>query len=70
MTQNKKNILRFLLVIAIPTIGVVGVLPWINQSNIYVVGIPLIYAWMFLWFILTSLCLLISWYVFDRDGEE
>lgn len=70
MTDNKKNILRFVLVIVIPALCVLGVLPIINTFNITVLGIPLIYAWMFLCFVLTSLCLLLSWYCFDRDTDK
>lgn len=70
MTDKKKNILRFIVVIVIPFVAVVLMLPLINTFNLTVLGMPLIYAWMFLWFILTSLCLLLSWYCFDRDCEE
>ena len=70
MTDKKKNILRFIVVIIIPFVAVVAMLPLINTLNGTVLGIPLIYAWMFLWFILTSLCLLLSWYCFDRDCED
>lgn len=70
MTDKKKNILRFIVVIIVPFVAVVAMLPLINRFNSTVMGIPLIYAWMFLWFILTSLCLLLSWYCLDRDCEE
>ncbi|WP_040331217.1 DUF3311 domain-containing protein [Acinetobacter rudis] len=70
MTQKNKQGLRLLLVIGVPILGVVGALPIINKLNISVLGMPLIYAWMFLWFILTTLCLWICWYVFDRNEDE
>lgn len=70
MSDNKKNILRFVVVIVVPVVGVIGMLPIINRLNTTLFGMPLIYAWMFLWFVLTSLCLLLSWYCFDRDTDE
>jgi hypothetical protein len=33
-------------------------------------GIPVVYGWVFLWFVLTTLCLATSWYLFDRKYYE
>lgn len=45
----------------------------LGRSEAMVLGIPLVYFWVFAWFVLTTLCLAASWYLFDRgdfeDGE-
>ncbi|MDQ8935839.1 DUF3311 domain-containing protein [Acinetobacter rudis] len=69
MTQKNKQWLKVIFVIGIPLFGVVGALPIINKLKIHILGIPIIYAWMFLWFILTTICLWICWYVFDRHDD-
>ncbi|SAK91404.1 DUF3311 domain-containing protein [Caballeronia ptereochthonis] len=62
--------LKFLIGIGVPYAGVIGLLPWIASLDWYVFGVPLLYAWIFSWFVLTSGCLLICWRVFDRDAGK
>ena len=56
--------------LGVPVIGVLGMLPFISGTSVSVIGIPLLYFWMFLWFPLTSVCLWICWLVFDREAYE
>jgi hypothetical protein len=58
--------LKLFIGIGIPYIGVIGLLPWVASVDIFVLGVPFIYAWIFMWFVLTSGCLLVCWCLFDR----
>ncbi|WP_434111531.1 DUF3311 domain-containing protein [Paraburkholderia caffeinilytica] len=62
--------LKFLIGIGIPYIGVIGLLPWVASVDRYVLGVPFIYAWIFAWFVLTSLCLQVCWRLFDRRADD
>ena len=62
--------LKFLIGIGIPYIGVIGLLPWVASVDRYVFGVPFIYAWIFTWFVLTSGCLLLCWRLFDRHFDD
>jgi len=43
--------LRYLIGLGIPYVGVIGLLPWIATKDAYILGVPLLYAWIFLWFV-------------------
>jgi hypothetical protein len=58
--------LRFLIGVGLPYLGVIGMLPWVAADQRYVFGIPFLYMWIFMWFLLTSGCLFVCWQVFDR----
>ena len=62
-----------LIGLVIPFVAVVGGVAVLGRSELLVAGMPIVYFWVFLWFVLTSVCLAASWYLFDRryyDGEE
>lgn len=52
----------------LPFVAIVGVLPFIASSNTSIMGFPIIYFWIFLWLPLTSLCLWVSWMLYDRHN--
>lgn len=52
--------------LGIPVIAIVIVPPLIANATVSVFGIPLLFFWLFAWFPLTTVCLAISWYGFDR----
>ncbi len=58
----------------LPFVAVVGGVAVLGRSEFMVAGIPIVYFWVFLWFVLTTVCLAASWYLFDRkdfqDEEE
>lgn len=54
----------------IPFIAVIGGIPLFRTLDVSILGFPILYFWMFLWFPLTSVCLWISWYAFDRKKYE
>jgi hypothetical protein len=59
--------------LVIPFVAVVGGVAVLGRSEALILGIPIVYFWVFLWFVLTSVCLAASWYLFDRkyyDSEE
>jgi hypothetical protein len=62
--------LRLLIGLGLPYAGVLGLLPWIASADVYVLGVPLVYAWLFLWFALTSACLFVCWHAFDKHTGD
>ncbi|BDD91258.1 DUF3311 domain-containing protein [Pandoraea sp. XJJ-1] len=62
--------LRWFIGLGLPYLGVVGMLPWAASVDRYVLGVPFIYGWIFLWFVLTSGCLALCWALFDRHTVE
>ncbi len=59
-----------LIGLVIPFVAVVGGVAILGRSESTVAGIPIVYFWIFLWFVLTSACLAASWYLFDRQDFE
>lgn len=73
MIRNWKSLAIGLFV---PAIALLGVLPLLADTSVYVLGIPLLFFWIFAWFPLTTLCLWIAWRIdepwyrdTDRAGE-
>ena len=56
--------------LVIPFVAVVGGVAVLSRSEFLVAGMPVVYFWVFLWFVLTSVCLAASWYFFDRKYYE
>jgi hypothetical protein len=61
---------RVLIGLGIPFLGILVALPWAASIDKYVLGVPFVYAWSYLWFLLTSLCLALCWLLFDRNKAE
>ncbi|WP_213575488.1 DUF3311 domain-containing protein [Rhodococcus sp. USK13] len=59
-----------LLAIGVPFAGVLGGIVALAGSTATVFGVPILFAWLFLWMPLTSLCLHLSWKLFDRRDFE
>lgn len=67
------NLRSVLVGLVVPFVAVVGGVALLGRSQSLVLGIPVVYFWVFLWFVLTTVCLAASWYLFDRkyyEGEE
>ncbi len=62
--------LKVLIGLGLPYIAVIGLLPWVASVDISVFGVPFIYMWIFIWFVLTSVCMYLCWILFDRDEPE
>jgi hypothetical protein len=57
----------------IPFVAVVGGVAVLGRSQSLIIGLPIVFFWVFLWFVLTTVCLAASWYLFDRayyEGED
>ena len=59
-----------LLAIGVPYAGVLGGIVVLSGSTAAVFGVPILFAWLFLWMPLTSLCLHLAWKLFDRTDFE
>lgn len=56
---------------AVPVVGVLAGIVLLGGSNVRVLGFPVVFAWLFAWMPITSLCLHLAWRI-DRvelDGE-
>lgn len=58
----------FLIGLVIPFLAILIVVPFSSHLNFTVWGFPFLYFWMFLWFLLTAVCLTIAWYAFDAHN--
>lgn len=55
--------------LVIPFVAVLGVIPFISRMDTTIMGFPILYFWIFLWFPLTTVCISISWHL-DRHIYE
>jgi hypothetical protein len=53
----------------LPFIGMLGVLPFVNKVEPYILGLPFIFFWVMVWVILTSITLAIV-YKLDPANKE
>jgi hypothetical protein len=53
----------------IPFIGMLGMLPFVNKVNPYILGMPFILFWIVMWVILTSVIMAII-YRLDPSNKE
>ncbi|MFD2211430.1 DUF3311 domain-containing protein [Virgibacillus halophilus] len=59
-----------LIGLVIPFAGVLGGIFFTSKMDTTILGFPILYFWVFLWFPLTTVCLCISWHFFDRKVYE
>jgi hypothetical protein len=59
-----------LIGLVIPFVAVVGGVAVLGRSQSLVMGVPVVFFWVYLWFVLTTACLAASWYLFDRGYYE
>ena len=62
--------LRVIIGLGIPFTAIVILLPFINMIQFTIWNIPFLYLWLFAWFVLTSVCLAVCWFGFDRHRSE
>jgi hypothetical protein len=62
--------LRAAIGLAVPFVAIVLMLPFVNSVKFTLFNVPFLYLWMFSWFVLTSACLAICWFAFDRHRLE
>ena len=61
---------RVFIGLVIPFVAVDLMLPWANSVAFTVFDVPFVYLWIFAWFILTSVCLMACWLLFDRKRPD
>ena len=66
----RKIILNVLIAVVIPYVGVIGGIVYFRNSEEFILGFPILYFWIFLWFILTSVCIALSWHFFDSKEND
>ena len=47
--------------LGVPLVAMLVAMPLLADTSITVGGVPLLFAWIFAWFPLTSLCLWLAW---------
>lgn len=65
-----KEVKSAALAVGVPFVGVLGGIVALSGSEATVLGFPILFAWLFLWMPLTSLCMHLAWRLFDRDDFE
>ncbi len=61
---------RVIIGLVVPFVAVDLMLPWANNVEVTVLGMPFVYIWVFAWFILTFACLMTCWLLFDRERRD
>lgn len=56
--------------LGIPAVALLVVMPLLANTSVNIVGIPLLFAWMFAWFPLTSLCLWVAWRIDEPNYRD
>jgi len=62
--------MRIVIGLIVPFIAVDLLIPLVNAVEVRVFEMPFVFTWLFCWFILTSGCLAICWFCFDRLQED
>lgn len=47
--------------LGVPVVALVIAMPLLADTSLAVGGVPLLFAWIFAWFPLTSVCLWVAW---------
>lgn len=61
---------KLVIGLVVPFIAICLLIPLINDVEINILNVPFVFIWMFGWFILTSVCLAICWFGFDRHRAD
>ena len=71
--MNNRNWRSLMIGLGLPAVGVLVIMPLLANVSVRVLGMPLLFFWIFLMFPLTSLCLWIAWRIDEphyRDAPE
>jgi uncharacterized protein DUF3311 len=61
---------RYRWLAAIPTIGMLGGVPFANRVHPYVFGLPFLLAWIVVWVVITSLIMALIYSLDSRHDAE
>lgn len=69
--QNAGRYLRFSLAV-LPFIGMLVLIPWVNRTTPFVLGMPFLLFWVVVWVVLTSACLTVIYWTdpANKKGAE
>ncbi|AUA58846.1 Protein of uncharacterised function (DUF3311) [Achromobacter spanius] len=69
-----KSLLSLLVGLVVPYVSVMSGIYYFRFSETFILGFPALYFWIFIWFLLTPVCLSISWQLdkkhFPEDAAE
>ncbi|MFC6442324.1 MULTISPECIES: DUF3311 domain-containing protein [Paenalcaligenes] len=65
-----RRFLSLLIGLVIPYAFVFFGIYYFRFSTDFIFGFPPLYFWVFLWFILTSICISVAWMIDKPDYEE
>lgn len=66
----KSRIPSFIVGALVPIIAVLILMPLYNRIEPLIFGFPFGYFWIFLWIVLTSLCLFIAYKLDPANGDD
>jgi hypothetical protein len=66
--MKKSRALAFVVGALVPIVAVLGLMPLYNRVEPLVLGFPFGYFWIFLWIVLTSVCLLVAYKLDPANG--
>jgi hypothetical protein len=61
ITMKKSRIPVIIIGFCIPVIAILVLFPLYNRAEPFVLGFPFVYFWLFIWLLLTSLCLFVAY---------
>ena len=61
---------RYRWLAAIPTLGMLGGVPFANRVRPYVLGLPFLLAWIVVWVVITSLVMATIFFLDSRRDAE
>ncbi len=61
---------RYRWLAAIPTLGMLGGVPFANRVHPYVLGLPFLLAWIVVWVVITSLTMALIYLLDSRHDAE
>ncbi|MFJ7407660.1 MULTISPECIES: DUF3311 domain-containing protein [unclassified Lysinibacillus] len=68
--MSAKTFFNVFIGLVLPVVSVIAGLIYFRYSEHFILGFPILYFWMFLWFILTSICISCSWFFFDKKNYD
>ena len=66
----KTRVPAFIIGVIIPVAAVLALMPWYNRIEPLILGFPFGYFWIFLWIILTSVCLFFAYKLDPANGPK
>ncbi len=56
----------------LPFIGMLVLIPWVNRTEPFVLGLPFLLFWIVIWVVLTTVCMTIIYWIdpVNRSGAD